>query len=131
MSKTHIGQNVQRVRVYLGVKQDALADDLGITQQEVSKIEKQEFIDERMLLNIADVLCISPEVIRNFDLERAIKNICNSDYEATVLGRKSENEDELQLKMVERSEEHTSELQSRPHLVCRLLLEKKKKKKRK
>lgn len=102
MSKTHIGQNVQRVRVYLGVKQDALADELGITQQEVSKIEKQEFIDERMLLNIADVLCISPEVIRNFDLERAIRNICNSDYEATVLGRKSENEDELQLKMVEK-----------------------------
>src|SRR5690554_6972940 len=27
----------------------------------------------------------------------------------------------------ERSEEHTSELQSRPHLVCRLLLEKKNK----
>src|SRR2546422_5477969 len=31
----------------------------------------------------------------------------------------------------ERSEEHTSELQSRLHLVCRLLLEKKKKKKKK
>src|SRR5690554_7190896 len=30
-----------------------------------------------------------------------------------------------------RSEEHTSELQSRPHLVCRLLLEKKNKKKNK
>src|SRR5690554_7160891 len=29
--------------------------------------------------------------------------------------------------MDSRSEEHTSELQSRPHLVCRLLLEKKKK----
>src|SRR5690554_7760515 len=29
-----------------------------------------------------------------------------------------------------RSEEHTSELQSRPHLVCRLLLEKKKEKKK-
>src|SRR3989442_1882414 len=28
-----------------------------------------------------------------------------------------------------RSEEHTSELQSRPHLVCRLLLEKKKRRK--
>src|SRR3989442_5936438 len=27
--------------------------------------------------------------------------------------------------LVNRSEEHTSELQSRPHLVCRLLLEKK------
>src|SRR5687768_17965430 len=31
----------------------------------------------------------------------------------------------------QRSEEHTSELQSRLHLVCRLLLEKKKKKKKK
>src|SRR5690554_1113971 len=30
------------------------------------------------------------------------------------------------LKKEPRSEEHTSELQSRPHLVCRLLLEKKK-----
>src|SRR5690554_7121565 len=28
--------------------------------------------------------------------------------------------------ILNRSEEHTSELQSRPHLVCRLLLEKKK-----
>src|SRR5690554_7570127 len=34
-------------------------------------------------------------------------------------------------KYVWRSEEHTSELQSRPHLVCRLLLEKKKKKQKK
>src|SRR5690554_7542881 len=31
--------------------------------------------------------------------------------------------------VLSRSEEHTSELQSRPHLVCRLLLEKKKHKK--
>src|SRR5690554_7618232 len=30
-------------------------------------------------------------------------------------------------RVTSRSEEHTSELQSRPHLVCRLLLEKKKK----
>src|SRR2546422_7505761 len=34
----------------------------------------------------------------------------------------------LQLTGADRSEEHTSELQSRLHLVCRLLLEKKKKK---
>src|SRR3989442_14694649 len=33
----------------------------------------------------------------------------------------------LEARVLKRSEEHTSELQSRPHLVCRLLLEKKKK----
>src|SRR5690554_7784218 len=32
----------------------------------------------------------------------------------------------IQIELTPRSEEHTSELQSRPHLVCRLLLEKKK-----
>src|SRR5205809_5442419 len=35
----------------------------------------------------------------------------------------------LASRLAPRSEEHTSELQSRLHLVCRLLLEKKKKKK--
>src|SRR5438552_18914923 len=39
-------------------------------------------------------------------------------------------ENELADGTVERSEEHTSELQSPDHLVCRLLLEKKKKKKK-
>src|SRR2546427_4197414 len=34
-------------------------------------------------------------------------------------------------KLIDRSEEHTSELQSQSNLVCRLLLEKKKKKKKK
>src|SRR2546422_7964885 len=36
-----------------------------------------------------------------------------------------------QIELGDRSEEHTSELQSRLHLVCRLLLEKKKKKNKK
>src|SRR5690625_5434146 len=36
----------------------------------------------------------------------------------------------MKLSLTMRSEEHTSELQSRGHIVCRLLLEKKKKEKR-
>src|SRR3989442_9427206 len=42
--------------------------------------------------------------------------------------KRSENGKEKRGFDCDRSEEHTSELQSRPHLVCRLLLEKKKKK---
>src|SRR5690554_7040082 len=51
-------------------------------------------------------------------------------FEFTNSGLKipGELKDNLIFKAYERSEEHTSELQSRPHLVCRLLLEKKKKK---
>src|SRR3712207_8147816 len=44
----------------------------------------------------------------------------------TGLGRRIEGEGVVPDVPVERSEEHTSELQSRQYLVCRLLLEKKK-----
>src|SRR5690625_5570943 len=49
-------------------------------------------------------------------------------WEAQRLGKPLDNERYLALiyKHTSRSEEHTSELQSRGHLVCRLLLEKKK-----
>src|SRR3712207_8067917 len=41
-------------------------------------------------------------------------------------GSRVQEEDKARLLAAERSEEHTSELQSRQYLVCRLLLEKKK-----
>src|SRR5690554_7082867 len=53
------------------------------------------------------------------EVERAGLVVRNADDVVDVIGFL------LQLSLL-RSEEHTSELQSRPHLVCRLLLEKKK-----
>src|SRR5690349_23748914 len=55
---------------------------------------------------------------------------CDDLYRANILahgGNRYAAQQELQL-LCHRSEEHTSELQSRRDLVCRLLLEKKKKK---
>lgn len=77
VKRKHIGHNVQMVRMYFGVKQEALATDLGISQPEVSKIENQEEIEEGLLSQIADVLGVSSELIRNFDEEKAIYNINN------------------------------------------------------
>src|SRR2546429_3776920 len=51
------------------------------------------------------------------ELERSMKTLSALDPPAYYMG----------YTITERSEEHTSELQSRLHLVCRLLLEKKKK----
>ncbi len=72
LNKKHVGRNLQKVRVYLGMKQEALAADLGISQQEVSKIEKQDEIEEGLLSRIANVLGVAPEVIKDFDIEKAI-----------------------------------------------------------
>src|SRR5947208_12815614 len=55
--------------------------------------------------------------------------LCGSGFIDGVGGRKSVGQQWFQaLQGAMRSEEHTSELQSPDHLVCRLLLEKKKKK---
>src|SRR2546422_5965222 len=51
------------------------------------------------------------------------------DRDVTPVGLFFAREEEANRRHI-RSEEHTSELQSRLHLVCRLLLEKKKKKRR-
>src|SRR2546429_7666884 len=51
-----------------------------------------------------------------------------SEYEKARQTAEEDAKQECQGHCTPRSEEHTSELQSRLHLVCRLLLEKKKKK---
>ena len=71
------GVNVQKIRVYMGVKQESLATDLGISQYEISKIESQDEVEDELLARIANVLGVTPEVIRDFDVERAIYNINN------------------------------------------------------
>ena len=79
-NRRHVGRNLQRIRVYLGMKQEALAADLGVNQQVISKIEKQEEIEESFLKRIAEVLGISEEVIKDFDVEKTIFNINHHNY---------------------------------------------------
>src|SRR2546429_3120810 len=57
--------------------------------------------------------------------EEIFQRVAGSEHEQT-LSPKSPNMVNSILATLNRSEEHTSELQSRLHLVCRLLLEKKK-----
>src|SRR3712207_9353804 len=60
---------------------------------------------------------------------KAGSGLSEAEVERMVKDAESHAEEDRRLReVVERSEEHTSELQSRQYLVCRLLLEKKKKK---
>lgn len=83
--KKHVGKNLQRVRIYFGIKQDALAKDLNMSQQAISKIEQQETIEPDLLKKIGEVIGVSPDMIENFDVERAIYNVNNYNYpDATI-----------------------------------------------
>lgn len=72
-----IGKKVERIRMFRGIKQEYLANKLGLSQQAFSKLEQQETIEEELLKQIADILGVTTDVIKDFDEDRLTYNINN------------------------------------------------------
>lgn len=66
-TRVHQGFNVSKIRRYEGVKQDTLAEKLGVTQQYVSWLEQQREIGKDYLVKIAAILNVTPEIIENME----------------------------------------------------------------
>lgn len=71
----HEGRNVKRIREILGIKQDALAAELGLSQQAISALEQKEALDKDMLEKVAKALKVPAEAIKKFNEESVINNI--------------------------------------------------------
>lgn len=81
MEKTiHQGRNVKRFREMMGIKQEALALELGDdwNQRKISLLEQKDLIDEDLLLQVAKVLKVPVEAIKNFDEDAAVNIIANT-----------------------------------------------------
>jgi transcriptional regulator with XRE-family HTH domain len=74
----HEGRNVKRIREILGIKQEALAMELGLSQQAVSALEQKEALDRDMLGKIARAMRITPESIKSFNEEGIVNVISNT-----------------------------------------------------
>lgn len=68
----HIGRKISRIRELRGMKQEALAIELGVSQQSISLIEQSETIEDEKLEQVAKVLGVTAEAIKNFSEELAI-----------------------------------------------------------
>lgn len=77
-TSTHIGRKISRIREIRGMKQEALAYELGVSQQAISKMEQSERIEDETLSRVATALGVTPETIRNYSDEAAIYNIQNN-----------------------------------------------------
>jgi transcriptional regulator with XRE-family HTH domain len=75
---THTGRKIGRIRELLGLKQEALAEKLGISQQAVSKLEQSEQVEEATLERVAKALGVSTEAIKNFTEEIVFHIISNT-----------------------------------------------------
>ena len=78
--KIHQGRNVKRFREMLGIKQETLAYELGEdwTQKKISLLEQKEIIEDNLLEQVAKVLKVPLEAIKNFDEDAAINVIGNN-----------------------------------------------------
>jgi transcriptional regulator with XRE-family HTH domain len=81
----HIGRNISRIRELRGMKQEALAIAIGVSQQYVSSLEGSETIDEEKLKVIADALDVSVEAIKNFSDEAVLNIIGNTYHDSNVI----------------------------------------------
>jgi len=79
VTKQHIGRKISRIRELRDMKQEALAQALGISQQTVSAIENSETVEEGKLVEIAKILGVTVEAIKNFS-EEAVLNIIGNTY---------------------------------------------------
>jgi transcriptional regulator with XRE-family HTH domain len=81
--KLHIGRKVARLRELRGIKQETLAEQLGISQQAVSKLEQSEDIEDTTLDRLAKALGFTSDAIKNFSEESILYNIQNN-YEGAT-----------------------------------------------
>ena len=76
----HIGRNISRIRELKGMKQEILAEAIGVSQQTVSSIEGSEEVDNKRLIEIAKALGVTVEAIENFS-EESVFNFFNNFYD--------------------------------------------------
>ncbi|SHH21398.1 helix-turn-helix transcriptional regulator [Chryseobacterium oranimense] len=78
--KIHQGRNIKRFREMLGIKQEALALELGDdwNQKKISLLEQKETVETDILAQVAKILKVPTEAIENFDEEQAVNIISNT-----------------------------------------------------
>ncbi|MFV0364717.1 MAG: helix-turn-helix domain-containing protein, partial [Suipraeoptans sp.] len=78
---THHGHAIKRFRHTLGMKQDALASIMGLSQTQVSTYEQRRIINDDMIGKFAKALNIAPELITELEEDPVTTIIRNNSFE--------------------------------------------------
>jgi transcriptional regulator with XRE-family HTH domain len=86
----NIGRKISRIRELRGIKQEILAEELGVSQQTVSRMEQSEVLENELLEKVAKILGVTPDAIKNFS-EEAVVNYFNTFHDNSVSNDSSVN----------------------------------------
>ena len=79
-----VGPNIKFLRNLKGLKQETVAIELGISQAEYSLIENSDIIDDEIIFQIAKILNVTVEVIKEFNESQAFYSIENKVDNTTI-----------------------------------------------
>lgn len=77
-TKPHHGRNIRRFREWARMKQETLASELNWSQQKISLLEQREEIEDSILEEVAKILKVPADLIKNFDEDQAYNIIGNT-----------------------------------------------------
>lgn len=78
--KKHFGRNISRIREMKGMKQETLAELLGISQQKMSVLENTADLDDAKLNDIAKALEVPTQAIKEYSDEKMLNIITNNTF---------------------------------------------------
>jgi transcriptional regulator with XRE-family HTH domain len=78
---THHGHAIKRYRHTLGIKQEALASDMGISQALVSFYEQKKVIEDDMIDKFAKALNVAPALVKDLEEDPVTVIIENNTFE--------------------------------------------------
>jgi transcriptional regulator with XRE-family HTH domain len=81
LKNTHHGHAIKRIRHTLGIKQEALAVDMGISQAQISAYEQKKVIDNDMIEKFAKALNVVPGFIKQLEEDPVTFIIENNTFE--------------------------------------------------
>lgn len=131
----HVGHNITRFRHLRGLKQESLADMVGVTQQTMSHHEQQKIVNMEVLKRIANALNVPVDVLQNLEDDNTtfiIENNTFGDNDNIGIGAHVEQDKEnvyhsldkivdLMEKMLENERQRTEKLEERLHRLEELI----------
>ena len=81
LKNTHHGHAIKRFRHTLGIKQEALAAEMGLSQALISTYEQRKVLNDDVIERFAKALNVAPELIKDLEEDPVTVIIENNTFE--------------------------------------------------
>ena len=86
LKNTHHGHAIKRFRHTLGIKQEALAVEMGLSQALISTYEQRKILNDDVIKRFAKALNVAPELIKELEEDPVTYIIENNTFEKGSVG---------------------------------------------